>query len=427
MTDLTHRFLPALKSHRLPGLTLEGDFLYPRYADQSVLNLPSTICHILGAPPLGAGALHPDILAHLGSARRVILILMDALALHRLQRWMRNGVAPQWAEWVDAGSLFPLTSIVPSTTSAALTSLWTGRSVAEHGVAGYELWLKEYGVIANMILHGPMYFQNDVGTLSRAGFKPEAFLQPFTTLGTHLLQHGVKTYVFQHRSIIRSGLSQMFFQDVNLQAVNTAADLWVNVRLMLENRPRERQYTWVYWSEVDHFSHFYGPDDERPAAEFAAFTRALDQHLLQRLAPEARKDTLILLTADHGALSTPRNPELELSRHGDFTRRLHLLPTGENRLPYLHVRPGQEEALHKYIQSTWPGQFTLVNAVVALEQGLFGPGQPHPALADRLGDWIAIPHGNAYWWWAEKENQLVGRHGGLHPDEMLVPLAAFRL
>jgi hypothetical protein len=58
---------------------------------------------------------------------------------------------------------------------------------------------------------------------------------------------------------------------------------------------------------------------------------------------------------------------------------------------------------------------------------LFGPGEAHPRLYERLGDLILIPHRNAYLWWADKENILLGRHGGLHPDEMLVPFLAVRL
>jgi hypothetical protein len=278
-----------------------------------------------------------------------------------------------------------------------------------------------------MITHAPMSFQNDVGTLSKAGFKTEVFLQPHITLGVHLLNHGVKTYAFQHRSIARSGLSQMLFKDVEVQSFGTPSDLWVNVRLLLESRPNDRLYAWVYWGEVDHFSHFYGPDDERPAAEFSSFTHALEHQLFNCLSPAARKDTLLILTSDHGAISTPRHSRYELNNHPAFTQRLHILPTGEGRLAFLYYRPGQRNALREYIEQKWPGQFTLLKPPLAVEKGLFGPGGPHPRLFDRLGDLIAVPDGAAYWWWADKENKLVGRHGGLTPEEMLVPLLAVRL
>ena len=219
----------------------------------------------------------------------------------------------------------------------------------------------------------------------------------------------------------------MFFRDVNVQAFNTPSDLWVNARNLLEAHQGERMYTWVYWGELDHMSHFYGPDDERTVAEFASFSTAFERLFLSRLSPEARRSTLVILTADHGQINTHKSSKYDLNHHPEFTRHLHLQPTGENRLAYLYMRPGEKTELTAYIERTWPGQFTLIDPSTAVTAGLFGPGQPHPRLLDRLGDMIALPHGNAYWWWADKTNMLRGRHGGISSEEMLVPFLAVRL
>lgn len=433
MPDLTQEILPRLRQHRLPGLDLGGSFIYPNYDGKSILNLPSSICRLLGIEGLGAGPLAPEILTPLGDGIRcVILVLMDALALHRLQRWMADGSTPVWKKLTqdirlaEAGVFAPLTSIVPSTTSSALTSMWTGRSAAEHSVMGYEMWMKEYGVVANTIQHSPITFSKDSGSLERAGFDPEKFLT-FPTLGSHLSANGVQTFALQHRRILHSGLSQMFFKDVTTQAFNTAADLWINLRHLLEKRHDERLHIWIYWSEVDHFSHYYGPDDERPAAEFALFSTAFERLFLTPLSPQARKDTVFILTSDHGQIATPKIPHYELRNHPDLVRLLHILPTCENRLAFLYVRPGQIKAVREYLQHTWPGQFTVLDVPYAIEKGLFGPGDHHPRLYDRAGDLMVLAHDDAYLWWADKKNPLLGRHGGLHPDEMLVPFLAVRL
>jgi hypothetical protein len=432
MPDLISQYLPLLRQNRLPGLDLGDDLLYPAYDGYSILNIPSSLCRWLGVPGIGAPALHPQFLHEIENAvgsdrcRRVILVLMDALALHRFLQWMESGMTPVWSRLAEAGLLVPLTSIVPSTTSSALTTLWSGRSVTEHAITGYEMWMKEYGVVANTIQLTPITFQNDTGGLERAGFEPEK-AHTFTTLGSHLLAYGVKTFALQHFSIAHSGLSRMLFKDVIIQRFATAAELWINLRQLLEGRPDERLYTWAYWGEVDHFGHFYGPDDERTAAEFAVFSDAMEKYLLNRLSERARRDTLLLLTADHGQITTPPDPHYDLRNHPGLVRRLHMQPTGENRLTYLYIRPGQTEAVREYLERTWPSQFYVVGAAYAAEAGLFGPGAAHPDLSDRLGDTIVLARGNAYFWWANKENILVGRHGGLHPEEMLVPLLAARL
>ena len=89
MPDLTSSLLPRLVNQSLPGVDFPVEFVTPKYKDQSILNIPDSICHWLHIPGIGEGALTPEILAPLGDGvRRVILILMDALALHRLQAWI---------------------------------------------------------------------------------------------------------------------------------------------------------------------------------------------------------------------------------------------------------------------------------------------------------------------------------------------------
>ncbi len=428
MPDLTPSLLPILQNHRLPDIDLGPGFIYPKYDGGSILNLAPTICGLFGIPELGSGGvLTPEIYRPLkdlsDGAQRVILILMDALALHRLRAWMYNGSAPFWAKLVEDGLLAPLTSIVPSTTSAAIPTIWSGLSPAEHGLVGYELWLKEYGVTANMITQTAF---KTGGSLETAGFKPENIL-PGPSLGTQLGAYGIKTYAFQHYSIANSGMSRMFMAHTDVRSFSTPVEMMVNIRMLAEHFPHERQFIGAYWGEVDHYSHYYGPDDERVAAEFEHFTHALQTCLFDKMTPVARQGTLLLLAADHGQILTPQDPHYELNSHPNLARRLPMLPSGENRMIYFFIRPGQVEAVRDYLDRTFMGQFAQIDPGYALSNGLFGPGEQHPKLRDRLGDLIAIPRGSAHLWWGENESPIVGRHGGMMAEEMLVPLLAARL
>lgn len=427
MPDLTPALLPRLKSHRLPGLDLGDEFVYPSYQGGSILNVAATLCRLFDVPEIGAPPLIDEIghpLRDLApEVHRVILILMDALALHRFQRWLGESAVPLWGELLDQGLLAPLTSIVPSTTSAALPSIWSGLSPAQHAMVGYEVWLKEYGVVANMITHSPF---NVPGNLDKAGFKPEEAL-PGPTLGTRLAHNGVRCYAFQHYTIANSGLSRVFFKDTTMMPFGTVVEMAINLRHLIESRPQERQLIGVYWGNVDHYSHLYGPDDERARAEFVHFSAALRDLLVHALSPALKKGTLLILMADHGQIATEKNEFFELSRHPNLTRRLPMMPTGENRLIYLFIRPGQTEAVREYVDRTFRKQFAFVEPGYALEAGLFGPGRPHARLRDRVGDLMALARGNSYLWWSLNENPIIGRHGGLSPEEMLVPFLAAQL
>jgi hypothetical protein len=425
MADLTKQLLADLKGQRIKGLASNLSFQYPAYNGQSILNIPNSICSLLGVREFGAPALRLEILGAMkGPYKRVIFLLVDALAYHRLQSWIGEPEFAIWKRLAQGGLLAPLTSVTPSTTCAALTSLWTGKSPAQHGVVGYELWLKEFGMVANMITHAPFSFERQIGTLQHAGFVPQDFLG-LPTLGTHLSAHGLKPYAFQNYSILGSGLSNMFFPDVTRIGFHSSSDLWISLRQLIENRPDERAYYWAYWPDVDTYSHKFGPNDERVRAEFSLFTLAFEQLFWNNFPADLRDDTLFLMAADHGQVHTENDPHYDLRNHPNLIRRLHMQPTGENRLVFLYVRPGQIEAVKEYIERTWPNQFVIMESGYALDNGLFGPGQSNPRLSERIGDLVVIARGSAYWWWSPtKENPLIGRHGGLLPEEMLVPLLA---
>lgn len=429
MSELSDAFLSRLHRRRIFGLDLPVEFVVPDTDGGSILNLPLAVCRWLGAAPIsGYPALAEELLLRIGSGfRRVIVVLIDALSYRRLASGAVSGrLGVGWSRLAERGLLAPLTSITPSTTSAALTTLWTGRAPGEHGIVGYELFLKEYGIVVNTIQHKPIVYSGDAGSLERAGFQPEHALS-VSTLGTHLAGHGVRSFAFQPAAIARSGLSRMLMKDCVTVPFITASDLWVSMRRRIEAQPAERMYLWAYWGEVDTLGHFYGPDDERIQAELAAFGDALLELLIRRLDPALAGETLLVVTADHGQIQTEPDPHYDLRNHAGLTRRLHLLPTGEHRLAYLYIRPGQTEAVREYIQRTWPHQFCLIDPPYAVDAGLFGEGDRHPRLLERLGDLAAAARGGAYFWWADRENNLFGRHGGLSEDEMLVPLLAGRI
>lgn len=426
MTDLTTERLTILRKHRLPGINLGENGIHPNYDGNSILSIPSSICRLLDAPEIGHPSLNQSLLDPLGSKiNRIILVLVDSLALHRLKRWMADGTAPVWQKLEQAGFLAPLTSITPSTTSAAITTLWTGRNSYEHGVMGYEMWMKEYGMIVNMINHTPVSLSGS-GSLDRAGFQANSYL-PFPTMGTHLEKFGIETHAFLHYTIIGSGLSQMTLRGAKVHAYGTATDLWVNVRNVLEAQQDQRIYNWVYWGNLDHHGHINGPDSEYAVADFAAFSQAFEDHFFNKLALNLKKGTLIVLLADHGMLFTERDNFFDLRSHPGLDRRLHMQPSGENRLMYLYVRPGQIEAVREYFDRTWMGGFNVLDSVYAVEKGFFGRGNRHPALLERVGDLLVIPKNNMYLWWGSKDNPMLGRHGGLHEEEMVVPFLAARL
>ncbi len=424
MKDLSNQILPILKSHQIEGIQTGKVSLLPYYDGLSLVNIPGTICKLLGIKPFGAESLSDNIIGHLnGNYENIIFMLVDGLRYKFFHSFLQS---PLWKSASENALFSPLTSITPSTTSAALTSLWTGRYPSEHGILGYEIWLKEYGMIANMITHSAFTFQGDIGGLQRAGFDPKTFL-PVETLGPHMVSNQVQPFALQNISIAYSGLSKMLFPAVDVIPFRSTIDLFVSLEQLLKERQNLRTYAYIYWETIDTLSHRFGPDDERVYREFEHFSQALLDSLA-RIKQLNRSKTLLIISADHGFIHTPILDRYDLTRYPDINKLMVMVPTGENRLPYLFPKNGCSEQLIDLLKHQFGEDFIAVPSEIAIKQGLFGGGTHHPMLAERLGDWVLVPQNDAYlWWWWQKENPLLGRHGGLSPEEMLIPFFAVEL
>ena len=99
---------------------------------------------------------------------------------------------------------------------------------------------------------------------------------------------------------------------------------------------------------------------------------------------------------------------------------------GESRAAFLHPRPGRTQALRDYIEATYPNWFVVRDSVEVLEAGLMGKPIADETYA-RAGELIVLPRGTRALQQIQPSVPLVGRHGGLTPEEMLVPLIGARL
>jgi hypothetical protein len=426
LTRSSASFLEKYRQHALPGIPRGAGQIHPFYDGYSIANLPAGICAWLGCPLPSARPLAAEFSgAFSASYSHVIFILVDGLGWDSLQSLRENDRTPAWEALLQSGQLLPLTSVAPSTTSAALTTLWTARQPAEHGIIGYEMFLKEFGLIANIILQSVSSFIGESGSLARAGFDPFTFL-PVPTLGGHFLSNGIRAFALQPEPINGSGLSQMLLKDVQTQSYRSLDELWALVGDIQTSYQHSKTYTYIYWGELDTLSHQVGPGDRQVREKWDDFARGLEAFVRGRQG-RAGRDTLLLLSADHGQIPTEIQEDYDLRNHPDLVSHLVMLPSGEGRLPFLFVKPGHVDTVAASLARKWGDQFQMAPAEKVLASGLLGSRPPCAETVERLGQQVVFPRGNAYWWWVNKENRLHGRHGGLSREEMLVPFFALEI
>jgi len=427
MPDLSSQILPRIKEHTLDDLPLGDEFMMPYYDGLSLVNIPGTITQLLGAPAFGKPPLDESITSHLGGPyKKVVLLLVDAMGDELFQKMLSPERDLLWSRYFEHAVFSPITSICPSTTASALSTLWTGEGPATHGIVGYEMWAKEFGMIINNILHSPASARGDTGGLSRSGFNPNDFIRK-PLLGTHLRENGVQPTTYIHSRIAHSGLSVMQMEDVDVHTFVDEADLCVSLADYINSQRGLREYIYVYYSDVDTLMHRYSADNERVSLQFEAFSSMFEKAFLNNLTKSAAEDILLIMVADHGSIATPVYQHYDLSNHPALLDMLVMQPTCENRLAFFYIKPGKISDLQAYFKKTWPDEFVLLDPDAALESGLFGEGPYIKNVQDRLGDLIAVARGDAYLWWAPKPNPMAGRHGGLSKAEMLVPFYALPL
>lgn len=427
MPDLSSQILPKIVNNRIDDLPLGDDLIMPFYDGLSLVNIPGTITQLLDAPDFGKPPLDEIVTSHLGGPyEKVVLVLVDAMDADLLQRMIASDRGSFWGRHFGSAVFSLITSVCPSTTASALSTLWTGEGPASHGIIGYEMWAKEFGMVINNIQHSASSARGDFGGLERSGFDSKTFIQR-PLLGTHLKAHGVQPTTFIQSRIANSGLSLMQMADVNIHTYINEADLCISLVDYLNCTQVMREYVYVYYSDVDTLMHRYSADNQRVSMQFEAFSSMLERALVSHLSPIAAENILFILTADHGSIRTPIYTRYDLANHPDLVSYLVMQPTCENRLAFFYIKPGKIIAVRDYFQQTWSEDFVLLDPDAALESGLFGKGPFMKNVRERLGNLIAVAKKDAYLWWAPKPNPMAGRHGGLSKEEMLVPLYALPL
>ena len=419
----------TIRAHRLPGLEehLPEKFILPHYGGYSIANLPATIAALLGVElPDAAPPLPTHLWADLASGVRcVVLVLLDAVGYLQLQRILAEEDSA-FRRLAQAGRLVPLTSVFPSTTVVALTTLWTGRTPLGHGFLGTKLLLPEQGVLANMLHLSPAAHDQSEELLDW-DWEPEKFVT-VPSLAQQLTAGGVQTIAYTYLPHLAGSLSRIFLRGMTkVQGYIGFGDLWINLRRTLVRRQNEPLFVSAYWGSTDSLAHLYGADVEPFRAELRHLARALEEDFLTPLPAAAREGTLLIITADHGHTATPPERIVYLSDHPTLQQTLLLPPAGEPRAAYLYVRPGQTERLRAYVTEHLAGRFLLLEMEQVLAAGLFGPDEPTPDVRARLGDFLLLAQDDSRLMVEEKPVPFHGHHGSLTPEEMLVPLLMVRL
>ena len=403
----------------------------PDYGGYCLSNVPSTIMSVFGVNS-GRPVLPKDALGSVetGGIDNVILLLCDGLGYNE---WTRQAGRGFFGSISAKGSVRPITTIFPSTTAAALTTVATGLTPQEHGLPEWYVYMEEIGAV---IITLPFVRVGDKGRDTLEGeFNPRALFSG-RTMFQRLREEGIKSTSLSSRNLAYTVYSTISRTGSEVLPYSAASDLTVSLRRLVE-RSRGKNLFYAYWSYVDTIEHMYGPNTDESEVEASVISHAFQQGFLSKLDREAAKRTLILVTADHGQLQVDPKKTVYMNRWGRLTKAFKksplkepIPPWGSARDAYLEVEEDSVEATRRYLEKRLRGVASVLTTAEGIEMGLFGINRPSRRFRRRVGNLMILPHGNKTVWYRYSKGDplnLRGHHGGLTKDEMTIPLAAARV
>jgi len=410
-------------------LHLQEGSIWPRYGSHCLSNVTSTLLSILGVEN-GRTKLPGDVFdgVDTGGVQNVVLFVFDGLGLNEWERQVGEGFFGAMAR---NGRTTPITSVFPSTTSTALTTLTTGLTPQEHSLIEWFMYLPEADAIIQTLPFSPM---DSKRSNALAKVDPEVLVTGEPVF-PRLAWEDIAARSYLSRYISRSAYSELMHVGSEVQPYVDAADLSVMLRKKLEGE-KSSSFHYVYLSSIDTLEHAYGPGSEESQLEAANISGTLKRGLLDTLDRKVATKTLFVLTADHGHVRTTPADTTWLESFPYLVKSFAenrtgspLLPWGAPRDVYMQVEKESLDEVCGRLTIDLAGKATVLKTKDAVSAGVFGTGSPTRPFLQRTGNLMVLPHGKKTAWYHHpgvERPELTGQHGGMHPDEMLVPFSAAR-
>jgi len=324
-------------------------------------------------------------------AERIVLVLLDGVGWHQLEA--RRHLTPTLSSMAGG----PITSVLPTTTATALTSLTTGTTPGEHGIVGYRI--NVHGEVLNVLRW------TTASGDARQTIPPGKVQSQLPFLGH-------RPPVITKAEFVRTGFTVAHLESVRFTGYRQPSSLVTEIgRLTRAHEP----FVYAYYDGVDKVSHEYGLGDFYDAELHAA------DRLIADILEVVPAGTAVVVTSDHGQVDVGVNV---VPLAADVAAHVSL-QSGEGRFRWLHARPGHASALLDAAAAHHSDIAWVRTRDQVVDDGWFGPTVTSDALG-RLGDVALVAFADAAF--SEPNDtgpyELVGRHGSATAAEMYVPLLA---
>lgn len=338
--------------------------------------------------------------------RPLVFVLVDGLGDEFLQRHGQGSTILRHRQR-------RLTSVLPSTTASAVTTLLTGMPPSIHGLSG---WFVEDRRFAGLIAPLPLC-RRGKGALRG----PQLTERLFPYVGMFANGRRSASLIYP-RDIAFSAFSRRHGRGARLLDYSRP-DKFVQTIISAVNAGIDAApfYVHAYYPRFDAVCHHYGANSAQAIAEFWR----VDRYFSNLLDALSGSGATVLLTADHGFIDACERRHVRTSQLPGFSSMLAAPLFGERRLAFCRVKKHAHTDFECYVSEQLRGRAVVLRSEALIHAGLMGPGPFHRRLAERCGSHALLMEPG----WTisdrlplERPHRMIGVHGGLSADEMWVPL-----
>ncbi len=373
--------------------------MIPNYKKNNLINLINSI--ISG---FGGKISHPhlsDLSKEIKQSTNVVLLVIDGMGSDVIEKLGKKS-------FFLKNKVKNLTSVYPPTTTAAITTLFTGLSPKEHGLLAWLMYFKEVDEDV-MILP----YKTTEGKKPRKKFLPK-MISIFNKIKA-------EKHVIMPRKLLQSPYNLSFIQSTQQWNYRNFNGMLTKIKNAIKSSSK-RKYVYAYWPKYDLVCHRFGKESKDAKDHLKKISFTLEQFVKKM----RDTNTLLLITADHGFITSGKKRAVELSKHATIKECLSHPLTGEPRTAFCYVYPEKRPLFEKYVKHKFSGCCNLYKSKDLIKKGLFGEGKAHPHLLDRLGDYVLIAKDN-YIFTDTMNHFFKGHHAGLSKEEMTIPLIQVKL
>ena len=373
---------------------------YPDY-ENSILNLITSILKYYNVETKHTSLKILDEKLNEKDYKNVVLLVLDGLGTHIL-----NTVP---ASFLKSHNVKTLTSVYPSTTTAALTTYYSGRPPYETGWIAWSQYFKEFGRAIDMLAHIESYegrrFDKPVLEKYWDLMKYDSVFDRIEKANPNIKAYEITPDYSDKRS--RRSIR-----------ANNVEEICENLELLCNTNGKK--FIMAYSDRPDGLLHKYGCTSEEAKNMILDAEKQIEK-LLTRINMD---ETLIIISADHGHKDIEESSSIL-----DYPEIMDLLimpPTLESRCLAFWVKEDKKEEFENKFNSTFKDKFILLKTEDALKMNLFGFGDKHKKIDDFLGNYLALSISNSI---IRLETNLApgkeikkSTHCGITKEEMEVPL-----